>query len=42
MCAVAMWMWTLPTCSTTKIKYETGAYYGVSTQYDCMALRYFM
>lgn len=32
-CAVAvwmwMWMWMLPICSTTKIKYENGAYYGV-------------
>jgi len=42
MCAVVMWMWMLPICSTTKIKYETGAYYGVPNPYDCTALRYFM
>jgi len=41
MCAVAMWMWMLPTCTATEVKYETGVYYGVPTPCDCMVLRYF-
>lgn len=41
MCAVAVWMWMLPICSTTKIKYDTRAQYGVPNPYDCTALRYF-
>jgi hypothetical protein len=39
MCAVAMWMRMVPNRTTTEIKCETGACYGVPNPYDRTALR---